>query len=171
MGHLDQQRALCVNANAYEQMFVFCFSRAALLDALQKVGMRWRPMRQRWASNILLSTHGRELTRLKSYVDDGDDYQTLYKMVYNDFQGETQRSVLQHISTQGQVALQELQTVAPTAPPGVCLKVRAVACLLCMAACDSVCVCLSAKHCLLSVAVCAKHCLLSVAVYGCHCLW
>ena len=86
--------------------------------------MRWRPLRQRYASNILLSTHGRDLTRLKSYVDDGDDYQTLYKMVYNDFQGEIQRSVLQHISTQGQVALQELQTVAPTAPPGVCLKVR-----------------------------------------------
>ncbi|DBA92139.1 hypothetical protein WJX77_008470 [Trebouxia sp. C0004] len=98
-------------------------ARAALLDALQKVGMRWRPMRQRWASNILLSTHGRELTRLKSYVDDGDDYQTLYKMVYNDFQGEAQRSVLQHISTQGQQALQELHAVAPTAPPGVCLKV------------------------------------------------
>lgn len=100
-----------------------CCCRAALLDALQKVGMRWRPLRQRYASNILLSTHGRDLTRLKSYVDDGDDYQTLYKMVYNDFQGEAQRSVLQHISTQGQIALQELQTVAPTAPPGVCLKV------------------------------------------------
>lgn len=85
--------------------------------------MRWRPLRQRWASNILLATHGRDLTRLKSYVDDGDDYQTLYKMVYNDFQGEAQRSVLQHISTQGQVALQELQDVAPSAPPGVCLKV------------------------------------------------
>ena len=27
-----------------------------------------------------------------SWVDDGDDYQTLYKMVYNDFQGESQRS-------------------------------------------------------------------------------
>lgn len=85
--------------------------------------MRWRPMRQRWACNILLSTHGRELTRLKSWVDDGGDYQTLYKMVYNDFQGESQRSVLQHISTQGQQALQEMQAVAPTAPPGVCLKV------------------------------------------------
>lgn len=80
-------------------------------------------MRQRWACNILLSTHGRELTRLKSWVDDGDDYQTLYKMVYNDFQGESQRSVLQHISTQGQQALQEMQAVAPSAPPGVCLKV------------------------------------------------
>lgn len=80
-------------------------------------------MRQRWACNILLSTHGRDLTRLKSWVDDGDDYQTLYKMVYNDFQGDSQRSVLQHISTQGQQALQEMQAVAPTAPPGVCLKV------------------------------------------------
>ena len=106
----------------YEQHGHGC--RAALLDALQKVGMRWRPMRQRWACNILLSTYGRDLTRLKSWVDDGDDYQTLYKMVYNDFQGESQRSVLQHISTQGQQALQEMQAVAPTAPPGVCLKVR-----------------------------------------------
>lgn len=99
--------------------------------------MRWRPLRQRWASSILLSTHGRDLTRLKSYVDDGDDYQTLYKMVYNDLQGEAQRSVLQHISTQGQVALQELQAVAPTAPPGVCLKVGLVQTTLCVKAVET----------------------------------
>ncbi len=45
--------------------------RAALLDALQKVGMRHRPSRQRWATEILKATKGTDLTRLKAFVDDG----------------------------------------------------------------------------------------------------
>ena len=45
--------------------------RAAMLDALQKIGMRHRPSRQRWATEILKATRGEDLTRLKAYVDDG----------------------------------------------------------------------------------------------------
>ena len=45
--------------------------RAAMLDALQKIGMRHRPSRQRWATEILRATRGEDLTRLKAYVDDG----------------------------------------------------------------------------------------------------
>ena len=45
--------------------------RAALLDALQKVGLRHRPMRQRWALALLRATAGAELTRLKAFIDDG----------------------------------------------------------------------------------------------------
>lgn len=45
--------------------------RAALLDALQKVGMRHRPMRQRWALALLRATTGANLTRLKAFIDDG----------------------------------------------------------------------------------------------------
>ena len=42
-----------------------------MLDALQKIGMRHRPSRQRWATEILKATRGEDLTRLKAYVDDG----------------------------------------------------------------------------------------------------
>lgn len=41
------------------------------MDALQKVGMRHRPSRQRWATEILKATKGTDLTRLKAFVDDG----------------------------------------------------------------------------------------------------
>ena len=42
-----------------------------MLDALQKIGMRFRNNRQRWAAEIVKATKGEDLTRLKAYVDDG----------------------------------------------------------------------------------------------------
>lgn len=60
--------------------------RASLLDALQKLGMRWRRQRQLWACSLILETKGHDLTRLKSMVDDGGDYHVMYKLVYNDLQ-------------------------------------------------------------------------------------
>ena len=64
-----------------------CHARSAVLvDAVQKVGMRYRPGRQLWAAAVLLSTHGLELTLLKNYLDDGGDYHTCYKLCYNDLQ-------------------------------------------------------------------------------------
>ena len=51
--------------------------------------MRHRPSRQRWAAQILMATHGGELTRLKAYVDDGGDYHTMYKLCYFDLQACT----------------------------------------------------------------------------------
>lgn len=60
--------------------------RSVLVDALQKIGMRYRPLRQAWAANVLLATRGLELTLLKNYLDDGGDYHTCYKLMYNDLQ-------------------------------------------------------------------------------------
>jgi hypothetical protein len=60
--------------------------RSALLDGMQKLGLRHRKRRQQWALAILLATKGMELTRLKSFLDDGGDYHTFYKLVYNDLQ-------------------------------------------------------------------------------------
>lgn len=39
--------------------------RAALIDALQKIGLRYQPERQRAAANIVLATAGAELSQLK----------------------------------------------------------------------------------------------------------
>ena len=57
-----------------------------LLDGLQKVGLRHRPLRQMWAQRILLATRGRDLTELKSLLDDAPDYHTFYKLLYSDVQ-------------------------------------------------------------------------------------
>lgn len=56
------------------------------MDALQKIGMRYRPQRQLWAAAVLLNTRGLELTLLKNYLDDGGDYHTCYKLCYHDLQ-------------------------------------------------------------------------------------
>lgn len=53
---------------------------------MQKLGMRHRPQRQQWARSIILNTIGMDLTRLKSFLDDGGDYHTFYKFAYNDLQ-------------------------------------------------------------------------------------
>ena len=39
---------------------------AVLVDAIQKIGMRYRPQRQLWATAVLLATRGLELTTLLS---------------------------------------------------------------------------------------------------------
>ena len=60
--------------------------RAAIVDALQKVGMRHRPRRQAWACSVLLNTGGSDLTLLKALLDDGPDYHTTFKLVSVDLQ-------------------------------------------------------------------------------------
>lgn len=57
-----------------------------MLDALQKVGMRHRPMRQLWAKEIIVNTFSGDLSRLKALLDDGGDYHTTFKLVYTDLQ-------------------------------------------------------------------------------------
>jgi len=57
-----------------------------LLDGFQKIGLRHRPLRQAYAHKILMSTHAEDLSELKSYLDDGPDYHTTFKLLYSDFQ-------------------------------------------------------------------------------------
>ncbi|KAI7837292.1 hypothetical protein COHA_008906 [Chlorella ohadii] len=97
-------------------------TRAVLVDAVQKVGMRYRPGRQLWAAAVLLSTHGLELTLLKNYLDDGGDYHTCYKLCYNDLQGSLQARVLEHLAAEGRTVMAEFAALAPGGPPGAVLK-------------------------------------------------
>lgn len=60
--------------------------RAALLDALQKVGMRHRRSRQLWARDLVCCTTSGNLSRLKGLLDDGGDYHTTFKLVFIDLQ-------------------------------------------------------------------------------------
>ena len=70
----------------YDVREILCMRRAALLDALQKIGMRHRRLRQIWARNLICSTFSGDLARLKGLLDDGGDYHTTYKLVFVDLQ-------------------------------------------------------------------------------------
>ena len=97
-------------------------ARAVLVDALQKVGLRYRPQRQYWARDIIVATKGIELTHLKAYMDDGGDYHTMYKLLYHDLQGSIQKAVADHITKEGQVTVSEFAKLVPGST-GVALKV------------------------------------------------
>ncbi len=98
-------------------------ARAALVDGLQKLGLRYRPQRQLWARDVILQTHGLDLTHFKAYIDDGGDYHTMYKLVYNDLQGDIQNDVLEHLKREGEAVAAVVQGSGPGAPPGAVLKV------------------------------------------------
>jgi hypothetical protein len=98
-------------------------ARAALADGLQKLGLRYRPRRQAWVRDVMVATTGLDLTHFKAYMDDGGDYHTMYKLMYNDLQGPVQAEVLAHIRAQGAAVREELLRRGPGAPPGAALKV------------------------------------------------
>ncbi|KAL4858667.1 Pentatricopeptide repeat-containing protein [Chlorella vulgaris] len=88
-------------------------TRSVVVDALQKIGMRYRPQRQLWAAAVLLNTRGLELTLLKNYLDDGGDYHTCYKLWCAAAAGH---------GAQGKAVMVEFARLAPNGPPGVVLK-------------------------------------------------
>lgn len=101
-------------------------SRATLVDGLQKLGLRYRPQRQIWVRDVILSIKGMQLTYFKAYIDDGGDYHTMYKLVYNDLQGEIKSQVIKHLQKEGSIVLEALQSrgqVSEDIPPGAVLKV------------------------------------------------
>jgi hypothetical protein len=98
-------------------------SRAALVDALQKVGLRHRPRRQRWVVSVITHTHGADLTRLKSLLDDGGDHHSFFRLATVDLQGAAQAAVLAHVAAEGSALLASFRAAHPAGPPGVVLKV------------------------------------------------
>eukprot|EP00887_Chlorella_sp_A99_P001892 scaffold18.g1892.t1 len=72
-------------------------ARAVLVDALQKLGLRYRPRRQQWARDVLVNTHGLQL-------------------------GSIQTEVAEHFKTEGQALAAEFRRYSTT--PGVMLKAR-----------------------------------------------
>lgn len=105
-------------------------ARAAVVDGLQKLGLRFRPQRQTWTKDVIVNTYGLDLTHFKAYIDDGGDYHTMYKLMYHDLQGDIQHKVLTHIQEQGAAVLKELHARSSLsslpeedAPPGAVLKI------------------------------------------------
>lgn len=100
-------------------------SRAAIVDGLQKIGLRHRRQRQEWARDIILQTKGLQLTYFKAYIDDGGDYHSMYKLMYNDLQWDIREQVNEHIRLQALELLETMRSidVQGSKPPGIVLKI------------------------------------------------
>lgn len=84
-------------------------SKAILLDALQKKGLKFSTKTQLAVKNLFLSCMGRDLTILKNLLDGSGTYQNLFKMIYTDLKSETIRSeLLRHIEVQSEAVRGEL---------------------------------------------------------------
>ncbi|GMH86152.1 hypothetical protein TrST_g2027 [Triparma strigata] len=78
-------------------------TKAILVDALQKRGLRYNVKAEHAMERLLLSCHVDELTQLKNMTDLGGDYQNLYKLMYSDFTTVSIREkVLAHFETEAQ---------------------------------------------------------------------
>ena len=100
-------------------------SRAAVVDGLQKIGLRHRRQRQEWARDIILRTKGIQLTYFKAYIDDGGDYHSMYKLMYNDLQWEIREQVEKHIRVQAEGLIRQMRAleIQGPKPPGIVLKI------------------------------------------------
>eukprot|EP00929_Paragymnodinium_shiwhaense_P107864 TRINITY_DN74210_c0_g1_i1.p1 TRINITY_DN74210_c0_g1~~TRINITY_DN74210_c0_g1_i1.p1 ORF type:complete len:778 (-),score=163.07 TRINITY_DN74210_c0_g1_i1:216-2549(-) len=82
---------------ALEKELLTTLSKAVILDGMMKRGMGDRQM-QDHARRLICSCHGRELTRLKNYVDRGGGFQNFYKLIYFDLGRQGIRDdVLRHL--------------------------------------------------------------------------
>lgn len=100
-------------------------SRAAIVDGLQKIGLRHRRQRQEWARDIVVQTRGLQLTYFKAYIDDGGDYHSMYKLMYNDLQWDIRDQVMEHIRSEAAKLLEKMNAVEThePRPPGIVLKI------------------------------------------------
>ena len=100
-------------------------SRAAIVDGLQKIGLRHRRQRQEWARDIILRTTGIQLTHFKAYIDDGGDYHSMYKLMYNDLQWDIREQVEKHIRVQAEGLIRQMREldIHGPKPPGIVLKI------------------------------------------------
>lgn len=100
-------------------------SRAAIVDGLQKIGLRHRRQRQEWARDIVVQTKGLQLTYFKAYIDDGGDYHSMYKLMYNDLQWDIRDQVMEHIRSEAAKLLEKMNAVETHGPrpPGIVLKI------------------------------------------------
>jgi len=82
-------------------------SKAILIDALQKRGLRAQVRRQRLVRAIFLDTTGRDLTSLKNLVDYGGDYFNLSSLIQNISATEIRSDIKHHIAVEARSVRQE----------------------------------------------------------------
>jgi hypothetical protein len=85
-------------------------SRVIILHALQVLNLRANPRAEYWVRNIFLSTHGDDLSELKTLTDAKGDYYSMSKLIYDDIKSETVRQdILAHIRKEAAMQLSRRQ--------------------------------------------------------------
>ena len=74
-------------------------ARVSLIDALMNLRLKAHLQAEEWVCNIIVNTHGRGLTRLKTACDAKGSISNLHKLIFKDISNPTIRtSILQHIA-------------------------------------------------------------------------
>lgn len=85
-------------------------SRVIVLHALQILKLRANPRAEHWARNIILNTHGDDLSEIKTLTDSKGDYFCMNKLIFEDIKSETVRQdILNHIRKEGVLQLAHMQ--------------------------------------------------------------
>lgn len=85
-------------------------SRVIVLHALQILKLRANPRAEAWVRNIFLSTHGDDLSEIKSLTDAKGDYFSMNKLIFDDIKSETIRQdILAHFRKEGTLQLSHMQ--------------------------------------------------------------
>lgn len=78
--------------------------KAIFVDALMKMGLKWRRRQQATVKDIILGLHGKDATTFKNLIDSGGDYHNLYKLVFVDISSkQIRREIRRHLASQGQM--------------------------------------------------------------------
>mmetsp|Transcript_36180 Transcript_36180/g.87528 ORF Transcript_36180/g.87528 Transcript_36180/m.87528 type:complete len:1199 (-) Transcript_36180:859-4455(-) len=85
-------------------------SRVIVMHALQILKLRANPRAEHWVRNILLNTHGDDLSEIKTLTDSKGDYFCMNKLIYDDIRSETIRQdILNHFLREGALQLSHMQ--------------------------------------------------------------
>ncbi len=85
-------------------------SRVIVLHALQILKLRANPRAEYWVRNIILNTHGDDLSEIKTLTDAKGDYFSMNKLIFDDIKSETIRQdILTHIRKEGALQLSHMQ--------------------------------------------------------------
>jgi len=85
-------------------------SRVIVLHALQILKLRANPRAEHWVRNIILNTHGDDLSEIKTLTDAKGDYFSMNKLIYDDIKSETIRQdILAHIRREGAYQISHMQ--------------------------------------------------------------
>lgn len=85
-------------------------SRVIVMHALQILKLRANPRAEYWVRNIILNTHGDDLSQIKTLTDAKGDYFCMNKLIYDDIKSETVRQdILSHIRREAAVQQAHMQ--------------------------------------------------------------
>lgn len=106
-----QHRTELVQLLAFDRLpALTVISRVIVLHALQILKLRANPRAEYWVRNIFLSTHGDDLSEIKSLTDAKGDYFSMNKLIFDDIKSETVRQdILAHFRKEGALQRAHMQ--------------------------------------------------------------